>query len=89
MGHFWRIHRIALGTIMTANALVLAAPAPAQETFKLGIVTFLSGPGAESFGVPARNGGQFLVEQLNKGSVPAPYDKPGFGGMKIEPVVID
>jgi len=89
MGHFWRIHRIALGTIMTANALVLATPAPAQETFKLGIVTFLSGPAADSFGVPARNGGQFLVEQLNKGSVPAPYDKPGFGGMKIEPVVID
>ena len=89
MDHFSRIHRMALGTIMTANALILATPAPAQETFKLGIVTFLSGPAADSFGVPARNGGQFLVEQLNKGSVPPPYDKPGFGGMKIEPVVID
>jgi branched-chain amino acid transport system substrate-binding protein len=89
MNHLSRIHRIALGIIMTANALILATPAPAQETFKLGIVTFLSGPAADSFGVPARNGGQFLVEQLNKGSVPPPYDKPGFGGMKIEPVVID
>jgi len=89
MDHFSRIHRMALGTIMTANALILTTPAPAQETFKLGIVTFLSGPAADSFGVPARNGGQFLVEQLNKGLVPPPYDKPGFGGMKIEPVVID
>ncbi|MEW5891230.1 MAG: hypothetical protein AB1768_19855, partial [Pseudomonadota bacterium] len=32
---------------------LLPQPAHAQETFKLGIVTFLSGPAAESFGVPA------------------------------------
>ena len=89
MNHFSRIHRIVLGTVMTANALVLATPATSQETFKLGIVTFLSGPAADSFGVPARNGGQFLIDQLNKGSAPAPYDKVGFGGMKIEPVIID
>jgi branched-chain amino acid transport system substrate-binding protein len=38
---------------------------------------------------PGRNGGQFVIEQLNKGAAPAPYDKVGFGGMKIEPVVID
>jgi branched-chain amino acid transport system substrate-binding protein len=64
-------------------------PASAADTFKLGIVTFLSGPAAESFGVPARNGGQFVVDQLNKGAAPAPYNQVGFGGMKIEPVVID
>jgi branched-chain amino acid transport system substrate-binding protein len=29
---------------------------PAQETFKIGIVSFLSGQAAESFGVPAVNG---------------------------------
>jgi len=89
MDHFSRIHRIVLGTAMAASALVLATPATSQETFKLGIVTFLSGPAADSFGVPARNGGQFLIDQLNKGSVPSPYDKVGFGGMKIEPVIID
>jgi branched-chain amino acid transport system substrate-binding protein len=70
-------------------AVALAAPAHAEDSFKLGIVTFLSGPAADSFGVPARNGGQFVVDELNKGSAPAPYDKVGFGGMKIEPVVID
>jgi len=77
-----------------AAAIALAAaawvsPAAAQETFRLGVVTFLSGPAAESFGVPAWNGGKVLVEALNKGEAPAPYDKPGFGGMRIEPVVVD
>ncbi|MFL6835983.1 MAG: ABC transporter substrate-binding protein [Bradyrhizobium sp.] len=69
--------------------VALTGPAPAEETFKLGIVTFLSGPAAESFGVPARNGGQFAIDQLNAAAVPSPYQKVGFGGMKIEPVIID
>ena len=90
MSHFSQIHRVlALLSVATATALVFAPPASAQETFKLGIVTFLSGPAADSFGVPARNGGQFVIDQLNKGAAPAPYDKVGFGGMKIEPVIID
>ena len=55
MDHFSRIHRsVALLSVVTATTLALAAPASAQETFKLGIVTFLSGPAADSFGVPAR-----------------------------------
>ncbi len=79
----------ALLTAIIATPIVLALPASAEDAFKLGIVTFLSGPAAESFGVPARNGGQFVIDELNKGKGPAPYDKIGFGGMKVEPVVID
>src|SRR6201990_2349268 len=82
-----RLSRIAM--LASATALAFAAPATAEETFKLGIVTFLSGPAADSFGVPARNGGQFVIDQFNKGAAPAPYNKVGFGGMKIEPVIID
>src|SRR6202035_4978054 len=90
MNYFSRIHRsVALLSAVTATTLALAPPALAQETFKLGVVTFLSGPAADSFGVPARNGGQFVIDQLNKGAAPAPYDKVGFGGMKVEPVIID
>jgi branched-chain amino acid transport system substrate-binding protein len=90
MDHCWRFRRsAALLTAIIATPIVLALPASAEDTFKLGIVTFLSGPAAESFGVPARNGGQFVIDELNKGKGPAPYDKVGFGGMKIEPVVID
>ena len=77
--------------MLTASAavLALASPASAQSTFKVGIVTFLSGPAAESFGVPAGKAAEFVIGELNKGAGPAPYSKVGFGGMKIEPVVID
>ena len=90
MDHYRRLRRsAALLTAIIAAPVALALPASAEDIFKLGIVTFLSGPAAESFGVPARNGGQFVIDELNKGKGPAPYDKAGFGGMKIEPVVID
>src|SRR5437667_9541810 len=90
MDYFLRIRRhVALLSVVTATSLALASPASAQETFKLGIVTFLSGPAADSFGVPARNGAQFVIDQLNKGSAPSPYEKVGFGGIKIEPIIID
>jgi branched-chain amino acid transport system substrate-binding protein len=73
-----------------AAALALAcAPALAQETFKVGIVSFLSGQAAESFGVPAVNGAKVLVDAFNAGKAPAPYNKVGFGGMKIEAVYVD
>lgn len=68
---------------------VLAASVQAQETFKVGIVSFLSGQAAESFGIPAVNGAKALVEAFNKGAAPAPYNKPGFGGMQIEAVYVD
>src|SRR5829696_6631945 len=90
MDHFSRLGRTTtLLTVSAVTSLALAVPASAQESFKLGIVTFLSGPAADSFGVPARNGAQFVIDQLNKGAAPSPYEKVGFGGMKVEPVIID
>jgi branched-chain amino acid transport system substrate-binding protein len=77
-------------TACAAAAMAMAcAPALAQETFKIGIVSFLSGQAAESFGVPAVNGAKVLVDAFNKGAAPAPYNKQGFGGMKIEAVYVD
>src|SRR3954454_16001171 len=89
MNRFWRVNRAVTIVSAAAMSLALAGSASAQDTFKLGIVTFLSGPAADSFGVPARNGAQYVIDQLNKGSAPSPYEKTGFGGMKIEPVIID
>ena len=71
-------------------AALTATPVSAQDTFKIGVVTFLSGGAAESFGVPAWNGGKLLIEMLNKGgALPAPYDQVGFGGMTIEAIPVD
>ena len=72
-----------------AIALGLASGAQAQETFKIGVVSFLSGQAAESFGIPAVNGAKVVIDAFNKGSAPAPYNKTGFGGMRIEAIYVD
>ena len=74
---------------LAASSALAALAAQAQESYKVGIVSFLSGQAAESFGVPAVNGAKVLIEAFNKGEAPAPYNKTGFGGMKIEPVYVD
>jgi len=75
---------------LTASVLALLSHnAFAQETFKIGIVSFLSGQAAESFGIPAVNGAKVLVDAFNKGQAPAPYNKPGIGGMPIEVIYVD
>lgn len=84
----WR-RDAARSVVGAVAALCLAGASQAQETFKIGIVSFLSGQAAESFGIPAVNGAKVVIEAFNKGSAPAPYNKPGFAGMKIEPVYID
>ncbi|MFW5679299.1 MAG: ABC transporter substrate-binding protein [Pseudomonadota bacterium] len=81
--------RRLVATAMVGAFALGGAEAKAQETFKVGIVTFLSGQAAESFGVPAWRGGEVLIEAFNAGEAPAPYDTPGFGGLTIEPIVID
>ena len=66
-----------------------AGAALAQQPLKIGIVTFLSGPAAGPFGVPARNGFELMAEMINAGRTPAPHATKGFGGTPIELVVID
>ncbi|HEV8027324.1 MAG TPA: ABC transporter substrate-binding protein [Stellaceae bacterium] len=87
----YRKSMLGFAAIAAAAAAMTAGEAAADEnSFKLGVVTFLSGQAAESFGVPAWNSGKMVIDALNKGGVlPKPYDKPGFGGLKIEAVVID
>ena len=81
--------RFAWQAALVGAAAGMATGAAAQETFKLGVVSFLSGQAAESFGIPAVNGAKVVLEAFNAGTAPAPYNKPGFGGMKIEPVYVD
>jgi branched-chain amino acid transport system substrate-binding protein len=81
-----------LGFALVVAAMVAASPLAAQDKqapYKLGIVTFLSGAAAGPFGVPARNAAELLIEALNAGKVPAPYDKKGINGVPIEPVIVD
>jgi branched-chain amino acid transport system substrate-binding protein len=69
--------------------MVAAGTALAQQPLKIGIVTFLSGPAAGPFGVPARNAAEVLFENLNAGKLPAPYATKGFGGATVEISFVD
>jgi branched-chain amino acid transport system substrate-binding protein len=80
---------LARRALTTSVLALLTQSALAQETFKIGIVSFLSGQAAESFGIPAVNGAKVLVEAFNKGQAPAPYNNPGIGGLPIEVIYVD
>jgi branched-chain amino acid transport system substrate-binding protein len=83
--------RQRLGTLLVLGtaALACAAPAHAQQPLRIGVITFLSGPAAGPFGVPAKNGADLVVEALNRGSVVPGYEKRGFGGRALELVYVD
>jgi len=83
------ITTLARRTVAVSVLALWAHAALAQETFKIGIVSFLSGQAAESFGIPAVNGAKVLVEAFNKGQAPAPYNKVGIGGLPIEVIYVD
>jgi branched-chain amino acid transport system substrate-binding protein len=79
---------VVLGAVLAGFTAALFQPAAAQEKLKIGFVFFLSGPGA-AYGSHARDGAKLVVEALNAGKVPAPYDKPGINGLQIAPVFAD
>jgi branched-chain amino acid transport system substrate-binding protein len=81
--------KLWLRSILIALAAWLALPAAVAQPIRVGIVTFLSGPAAGPFGVPARNAAELLAETINAGSVPGAYSSKGFGGNPIELVIID
>ncbi len=81
----WTLAAVA----MAAPAFAQAPAAPAAAPVKLGIVTFLTGPAATPFGIPSRNAAETVIEALNSGKGPAPFDKVGFGGAKLEAKYVD
>jgi branched-chain amino acid transport system substrate-binding protein len=76
--------------LVSVFAAVAAAPAWAQQPpLRIGVITFLSGPAAGPFGVPAKNASDLLVEELNRGGQAPGYAQKGFGGRAIEVVYVD
>ena len=76
----------------TACAVLAFGSAPAlaaEQPIRIGLVSFLSGPAAGPFGVPAKVAAEAIVESLNAGKVPAPYNSVGFSGTPLELVIID
>ena len=84
-----RILFVAFATVLIAVGFTLSAHAAEPKPIKIGIVSFLSGPPAGPFGVPARNGAEILAEALNEGGKVPGYGTKGLGGAPIELVYID
>jgi branched-chain amino acid transport system substrate-binding protein len=79
-----------LAVAALSAAAIAPGVAPAQDQpIKIGVVSFLSGPAAGPFGVPARNGAEIMFEMLNGAKVPAPYATKGFGGAPLQMTLVD
>ena len=85
--------RYALAGSVAAAMMMASAhaqqPAASAAPVKLGIVSFLTGPAAAPFGIPGRNGAEIVIEALNAGKAPPPFDKVGLGGGTIEAKYVD
>ena len=79
-----KIKKIVLLILLIFNFSLIKA-----AEIKIGISTFLSGGAASSFGIPLKQGLEFMFEAINEGSVPAPYETPGIAGKKISFFFID
>lgn len=75
--------------IAFVSTMLAASAALAQEPLRIGVITFLSGPAAGPFGVPAKNAADLLAEALNQGGQIPGYGQKGFGGRPIELVYVD
>jgi branched-chain amino acid transport system substrate-binding protein len=79
------------GAFLLACMCLVGTPSFAQDAkpLRIGVVTFLSGPGAGVMGIPARNAAELTLDALNAGTVPAPHAAKGFGGTPVEMVLMD
>lgn len=86
-----KLMRTTSGMVLAAAvSVIFSAPAAiAQDAIKLAVPTFLTGAGAPAFGVPGRNGAEVVIQAINAGTLPAPYNTVGLAGRQIEPVIYD
>lgn len=87
---FLRPLGLAAGLLAALGLAAGSAAAQEKAELKVALVAFLSGPAAGPFGIPARDGAQVVIDAINAGEVPAPYDTgPGIAGVEIVPTIID
>ncbi len=67
------------------------AEVPSEEVnaITIAVPSFLTGGAAGPFGIPAMNGAKMVVDAINKGSLPAPYNTKGFGGSPANLIELD
>jgi len=83
------LRRVGATSVLFLLVLLGSPLASAQAPLRIGIITFLSGPAAGPFGVPAKNASDLMAEALNKGGQIPGDEKKGFGGRPLEVVYVD
>lgn len=76
-------------SVALASTVVLAAGMAQADEYKVGVVTFLSGAASGPFGIPAKNAADLVIEALNNGTMPGPFEGTGIDGRNIVPVYVD
>jgi branched-chain amino acid transport system substrate-binding protein len=78
-------------TLAVMISAIIACPGHAQApgAVKVGIPVFLSGAAVASFGEPSRNAAELVVDAINAGTLPSPYNTKGLGGAPIEAKIVD
>ena len=75
--------------VLFAIGTLLSASVNAKDTVKVGVVSFLTGPAGGPFGVPAKQGAELVIDAINSGTMPAPYNTKGFAGATMNPIFSD
>ncbi|WP_136660035.1 ABC transporter substrate-binding protein [Nitratireductor sp. XY-223] len=83
------LRKILVGSALGAVALSVPLAAQAQEPVKVGVINFYSGGASGPFGIPAKNAAEVIIEGINAGTIPAPYNSVGIAGARIEPIYVD
>jgi branched-chain amino acid transport system substrate-binding protein len=85
----WRRMRSAVATGAVAIGVGTAAYGQTPVPVKIALPVFLSGPAVGAFGEPSRNAAELVIEAINKGTLPAPYNAKGLGGSPIQAKFVD
>jgi len=80
---------IAAASLAGVVALTAVTAVAQEEKVVVGVPSFLTGAGAPAFGLPARNGAEVMINAINAGEAPAPYDTKGFAGRELEAIYYD
>lgn len=83
------IRNILLAGALSITALAAPIAAQTEGTVKVGVINFYSGGASGPFGIPAKNAAELVIEAINAGTLPAPYNSVGIGGALIEPIYVD
>ena len=89
----WRRVRLAVAAstlaAVPAIGIITTSYGQVSAPIKIALPVFLSGPAVGSFGEPSRNAAEVVIEAINNGTLPAPYNAKGLGGSPIEAKIVD